>query len=208
MASINFEKNKKEALKNIINDKNKSNAHINVINSHLIDKDTNLSLEYISLYSAFVYDEGESFPIIKYDCFRTMFLELRNALDLHIEDGEYDTETLERIMTHLSLELGTDIRFPETFQQMLSENMLNRDYSDLKEKFTFENLYQQYNKKTSHKKAERNLNMKDLYQLYEDKLKMDKSKYSDGYAKKLVVGETEFPEYPSEESQQKRGRKK
>ena len=28
MASINFEKNKKEALKNIINDKNKSNAHI------------------------------------------------------------------------------------------------------------------------------------------------------------------------------------
>lgn len=208
MASINFEKNKKEALKNIINDKNKSNAHINVINSHLIDKDTNLSLEYISLYSAFVYDEGESFPIIKYDCFRTMFLELRNALDLHIEDGEYDTETLERIMTHLSLELGTDIRFPETFQQMLSENMLNRDYSDLKEKFTFENLYQQYNKKTSHKKAERNLNMKDLYQLYEDKLKMDKSKYSDGYAKKLVVGETEVAEYPSEESQQKRGRKK
>lgn len=208
MASINFEKNKKEALKNIINDKNKSNAHINVINSHLIDKDTNLSLEYISLYSDFVYDEGESFPIIKYDCFRTMFLELRNALDLHIEDGEYDTETLERIMTHLSLELGTDIRFPETFQQMLSENMLNRDYSDLKEKFTFENLYQQYNKKTSHKKAERNLNMKDLYQLYEDKLKMDKSKYSDGYAKKLVVGETEVAEYPSEESQQKRGRKK
>lgn len=208
MASINFEKNKKEALKNIINDKNKSNAHINVINSHLIDKDTNLSLEYISLYSAFVYDEGEGFPIIKYDCFRTMFLELRNALDLHIEDGEYDTETLERIMTHLSLELGTDIRFPETFQQMLSENMLNRDYSDLKEKFTFENLYQQYNKKTSHKKAERNLNMKDLYQLYEDKLKMDKSKYSDGYAKKLVVGETEVAEYPSEESQQKRGRKK
>ena len=59
MASINFEKNKKEALKNIINDKNKSNAHINVINSHLIDKDTNLSLEYISLYSDFVYDEGE-----------------------------------------------------------------------------------------------------------------------------------------------------
>lgn len=208
MASINFEKNKKEALKNIINDKNKSNAHINVINSHLIDKDTNLSLEYISLYSAFVYDEGESFPIIKYDCFRTIFLELRNALDLHIEDGEYDTETLERIMTHLSLELGTDIRFPETFQQMLSENMLNQDYSDLKEKFTFENLYQQYNKKTSHKKAERNLNMKDLYQLYEDKLKMDKSKYSAGYAKKLVVGETEVPEYPSEESQQKRGRKK
>lgn len=208
MASINFEKNKKEALKNIINDKNKSNAHINVINSHLIDKDTDLSLEYISLYSDFVYDEGESFPIIKYDCFRTMFLELRNALDLHIEDGEYDTETLERIMTHLSLELGTDIRFPETFQQMLSENMLNQDYSDLKEKFTFENLYQQYNKKTSHKKAERNLNMKDLYQLYEDKLKMDKPKYSAGYAKKLVVGETEVPEYPSEESQQKRGRKK
>lgn len=50
--------------------------------------------------------------------------------------------------------------------------------------------------------------VKDLYQLYEDKLKMDKPKYSAGYAKKLVVGETEVPEYPSEESQQKRGRKK
>lgn len=205
MATVNFEKNKKEALKNLISDKTDNRRHINtIINDKSIDTNTNLSLEYITLYGAFVYDVGESFPVVKYDRFRNMFLDLREALELHMETKEYDKKTLKRIMVHLGLELGTDIRFTDELQQMLSENLLEKDYSDLQENFTFETLYEQYKPKEYSNKKRTGLNVEDLYKLYEQKLENDNLKSSVGYPKKLVVGE----EYQSDEAPQTRGRKK
>lgn len=145
MATINFEKNKKEALKNLVWDKRKSVVQGSfIVNGKPIDDDTSLALEYINLYSSFIYDQGESFPTLKYDRFRTFFLDLREALETHIEQGQYDTETLKKIMVHLNLELGTDVNFTDTFQSMMLEGSLEKDYSDYQENFTFDYLYQQY----------------------------------------------------------------
>lgn len=198
MATVNFEKNKKEALKNLISDKTDNRRHINtIINGKSIDTNTNLSLEYITLYGAFVYDIGESFPVLKYDRFRTMFSDLREALELHMETKEYDKKALKRIMVHLSLELGTDIRFTDEFQQMLSENLLENDYSDLQEDFTFENLYHHYAPKEKAKK--RDFNSAILNSLYQTSLGTDY---------KIAVGETEFSTGQNENESQTRGRKK
>ena len=132
MPTVNFEKNKKEALENLVWDKRKSITQGSfIVNGKNIDDDTSLAVEYINLYEAFTYDIGESFPVLKYDRFKTLFLDLREALDAHIETGEYSSETLKRIMVHLNLELGTDINFTSTFQTMLLEDMLQQDYSDL-----------------------------------------------------------------------------
>lgn len=145
MSSVNFEKNKKEALENLVWDKRRSVVQGSfIVNGKPIDDDTSLALEYINLYSAFTYDIGESFPTLKYDRFRTFFLDLREVLEDHIEEGQYDTETLKRVMVHLNLELGTDINFGDTFQNMLLEGRLERDYSDYQDNFTFDYLYQQY----------------------------------------------------------------
>lgn len=145
MATINFEKNKKEALKNLVWDKRKSVVQGSfIVNGKPIDDDTSLALEYINLYSSFIYDQGESFPTLKYDRFRTFFLDLREALETHIGQGQYDTETLKKIMVHLNLELGTDVNFTDTFQSMMLEGSLEKDYSDYQENFTFDYLYQQY----------------------------------------------------------------
>ena len=152
MPSVNFEKNKKEALKNLVWDKRRSVVQGSfIVSGKPMDDDTSLAVEYINLYEAFTYDIGESFPVLKYDRFRTLFLDLREALDTHIEEGQYDSETLKRVMVHLNLELGTDINFTSTFQTMLLEDALQQDYSDLQENFTFDNLYQRYshNKKAS-----------------------------------------------------------
>ena len=141
MTSLNFEQNKKEAIENLTLDKRKKI----MVNENNMGDDKNLALEYINLYSAFVYDIGESFPISKFDCFRALFLDLREAIESHMQEGEYDSETLKRIMVHLNLELGTDVNFIVTFKNMLLENTIQKGYSELQEDFTFNNLYQQYN---------------------------------------------------------------
>lgn len=198
MATVNFEKNKKEALKNLIVDKEQNKKHINtIINGKNFNSNTQLSLEYINLYSAFTYDIGESFPLQKYDRFRTMFSDLREALELHMETTEYDKKALKRIMVNLSLELGTDIRFTDEFQQMLSENLLEKDYSDLQEDFTFENLYHQYAPKEKTKKID--FNSAILNSLYQTSLGIDY---------KVAVGETEISTIQNEDEPQTRERKK
>lgn len=163
MPTVTFEKNKKEALANLISVN--TGTHITPsINKSNLWTETNLSITYISLYTAFVHDVGESFPSLKYKCFRIMFEELREALELYAETKEYDSRTLKRIMVHLNLELGTDVRFIDEFQQMLSENLLEKDYSDLQEDFTFEKLYNHYTPKDTTK--ERKGNLATLAQLY------------------------------------------
>ncbi len=183
MASVKFEKNKKEALENLVWDKRKSVVQGSfIVNGKPIDTDTSLSLEYVNLYSTFTYDIGETFPLQKYDRFRTVFLDLRDALESHIEEGQYDAETLKRVMVHLNLELGTDINFTDTLQTMLLEDMLDKDYSDMKEQFTFDNLYQHYTK--TPKKGNQN------------------------FANQKAVGEDNSPEYPEGPNPQSRGRKR
>lgn len=179
MPSVNFEKNKKEALKNLVWDKRRSVVQGSfIVNGKPMDDDTSLAVEYINLYEAFTYDIGESFPVLKYDRFRTLFLDLREALDTHIEGGQYDSEALKRVMVHLNLELGTDVNFTSTFQTMLLEDALQQDYSDLQENFTFDHLYQQY----SHGKKE------------------------SSYPNRQAVGEETTPDYPEDQEPPKKGR--
>ena len=149
MSSLTFERNKQEALKNLIQDKRKSAVQGDFnVNGQELDTDTQLSLEYINLYNAFINDFGENFPALKYDKFRTFFLDLRDAIEAHIETGEYDAEVLKQIMVHLNLELGTDVNFSSTFEKMLKEDSFQPSYSELKDRFTFECLYSQYNTTT------------------------------------------------------------
>lgn len=183
MPSLNFEQNKKEALENLVWDKRKSVVQGSfIVNGRSMDEDTSLAVEYINLYEAFTYDIGETYPVLKYDLFRTLFLGLRDALDAHIEEGKYDAETLKRVMVHLNLELGIDINFTDTLQTMLLEDMLDKDYSDMKEQFTFDNLYQHYTK--TPKKGNQN------------------------FANQKAVGEDNPPEYPEGPNPQSRGRKR
>lgn len=151
MPTLTFEKNKQEALANQISANNKGTHITPIIDKSDLWVETNLVIAYISLYSAFVYDVGEHFPPLKYDCFRRMFEELKEALELYAETKEYDSRILERVMVHLNLELGTDVIFTDEFQQMLSENLLEKDYSDLQEDFTFRKLYEAYTPKDNTK---------------------------------------------------------
>lgn len=202
MTTINFEKNKKEALKNLVCDKKQSDTHTNtIINGKNLNTNANLSLEYINLYGIFVYDVGESFPIVKYDKFKAMFSDLREALELYMETKEYNKKALKRIMVHLGLELGTDIRFTDEFQQMLSENLLEKDYSDLQENFTFENLYHQYAPKR--KPNKRSFTSAILKSLYQTTLEIDFT-----YHDKTAVGVKEFSTVQKEDEPQTRGKGK
>ena len=59
MSSLTFERNKQEALKNLIQDKRKSAVQGDFnVNGQELDTDTQLSLEYINLYNAFINDFG------------------------------------------------------------------------------------------------------------------------------------------------------
>lgn len=194
MSSVTFEQNKKEALENLNQDKRKSSVHeSDIVNGKSIDIDTRLSLEYVNLYSAFTYDVGEKFSLPKYDCFRTLFLDLREALESHLETGTYDTETLKRIMVHLNLELGTDISFTDTLQNMLLKNMLDKDYLDMKDQFTFHNLYENYSK-ISKKTSER--------------LSVQRAVGAENLLAKKISAEKKELKYPDETDPQSKGRKR
>ena len=113
-----------------------------------LDDNSKLNTEFMRLNEEFIYGNGtKTFPLDKFNSFKMLFSDLRGALDGYFVrdiNDQKEVETFKKIMVYLSLELGTEVSFPNLFTTMLENGELSQDYYDMKESFSYPVLYQKY----------------------------------------------------------------
>lgn len=113
-----------------------------------LDDNSKLNTEFMRLNEEFIYGNGmKTFPLDKFNSFKMLFSDLRGALDGYLVrdiNDQKEVETFKKIMVYLSLELGTEVSFPNLFTTMLENGELSQDYYDMKESFSYPVLYQKY----------------------------------------------------------------
>ena len=113
-----------------------------------LDDNSKLNAEFMRLNEEFIYGNGmKTFPLDKFNSFKMLFSDLRGALDGYFVrdiNDQKEVETFKKIMVYLSLELGTEVSFPNLFTTMLENGELSQDYYDMKESFSYPVLYQKY----------------------------------------------------------------
>ena len=101
--------------------------------------------EYLKLSSVFTFVVGEEYDFEKYNAFRVMLKDLHEAIDsLYSNLINIDVKTIQKIIVHLDLELGTDITYYAIFLEMLENNELDEDYNEMGLNFTFDYLSRKY----------------------------------------------------------------
>ena len=113
-----------------------------------LDDNSKLNAEFMRLNEEFIYGNGmKTFPLDKFNSFKMLFSDLRGALDGYFVrdiNDQKEVETFKKIMVYLSLELGTEVSFPNLFTTMLENGELSQDYYDMKESFSYPVLYHKY----------------------------------------------------------------
>ena len=113
-----------------------------------LDDNSKLNAEFMRLNEEFIYGNGmKAFPLDKFNSFKMFFSDLRGELDGYFVrdiNNQKEVETFKKIMVYLSLELGTEVSFPNLFTTMLENGELSQDYYDMKESFSYPVLYQKY----------------------------------------------------------------
>ena len=141
-----FYENLKDTMESLSSDPFMEEYENFLVNGEELNIEAQLMREKSRILLNFSHLKGQEFDFVKYNDFRKLI----NILSDTIDNYRCDVDTLKKIIVHIDLELGIEVFFTGAFAEMVEVGIEEITSYEHTENFSFETLYQKYNKGLSY----------------------------------------------------------